>query len=198
MIPASEAIERLQAGNRRFVDAAHEQRAPWVERQAPFAIVLACSDSRVPVEAVFGQDLGDLFVVRVAGNIATPSQIGSIEFAALQFGVGLIVVLGHSNCGAVATTLEHLASKQDIDSPNLQAIADRIKPAVAPVLEAHGGDAQRAIDEAVTANIVAQVAELRRSSATVDRLVRDGELTVIGAEYSLQTGQVHFLHDPRD
>lgn len=198
MTSATEAITRLQTGNRRFVDTAHEKRAPWTERQAPFAIVLACSDSRVPVEAVFDQELGDLFVVRVAGNIATPSQIGSIEFAALQFGVGLIVVLGHSNCGAVATTLEHLASKKEVESPNLQAIAEQISSAVAPVLARHGGDAQRAIGDAVTANIAAQVAQLRHSSVTIDRLIRNGELAVIGAEYSLHTGEVHFLDTPLD
>ena len=193
MITATEALERLRDGNQRFTATLAEQRAALVEGQAPFAVVLACADSRVPVEAVFDQCLGDLFVVRVAGNIATPTQIGSIEFAATRLGARLIVVLGHSRCGAIAATLNALASESGTDSPNLDAIAAAIAPAVLPVLERHGGDVQSALDDAVAANVRANVERLREGSTVLRAMLDDGSLVLLGAEYSLESGKVRFL-----
>src|SRR5687767_13889444 len=143
-VSAPEALARLRAGNRRFVtgerglDAllTHTRRSELVAGQQPFAIVLGCSDSRVPAEMVFDQGLGDLFVIRVAGNIVAPSQVGSVEFAAERFGTRLVVVLGHSQCGAVLATLEELRRPRDNQSRNMRSIVDRIRPSVESLLTA--------------------------------------------------------------
>ena len=136
MIPASEALERLREGNRRFVSEGSNndhasggaRRREIADNQTPFAIVLGCSDSRVPAEIVFDQGLGDLFVIRVAGNIVAPSQVGSVEFAADRYGVRLVVVLGHSNCGAILATLEELGRPSQDQSKNLRSIVALIAP----------------------------------------------------------------------
>lgn len=198
MKSADDAIACLRKGNRRFaagesiVDESswHTKRTELVGGQSPFAVVLACSDSRVPVELVFDQGLGDLFVIRVAGNIAAPSQIGSVEYAAAQLGAKLVVVLGHSNCGAVAATLEALRQNEVHQSPNLRAIVDRIRPAVEPLLN---NDKQTSLHEAVVANVRQSVEHLRHGSAILEELVAAGDLTIIGAEYSLESGRVTFL-----
>lgn len=164
--------------------------------QNPFAIVLACSDSRVPVELVFDQGFGDLFVIRVAGNIVTPSGIGSIEYAVSQFGTRLVVVLGHSNCGAVIATLQELALEQTHRSPNLRAIVDRVRPAIEPVLKAHDNNDKDALTRnAVHANIAASVERLTHGSLILEQLIDDGALSIIGAEYSIETGNVAFFDD---
>lgn len=203
MISAEKALQALRDGNSRFVrgevDAAaiasRARDADLVSGQKPFAIVLACSDSRVPVELVFDQGFGDLFVIRVAGNIVAPSQIGSIEYAAQQFGTRLVVVLGHSNCGAVVATLDELARKSAHRSPNLRAIVDRIRPAVEPVLAAHGNDHESAavIRDSVRANIEASVERLSHGSRILEKLIDSGALAVAGAEYSIATGNVKFI-----
>ena len=202
MISASDALDELRDGNRRFaageIDA--ETIASRVHRvgmsggQNPFAIDLACSDSRVPVELVFDQGLGDLFVIRVAGNIVAPSQIGSVEFAANQFGTRLVVVLGHSDCGAIAATLEELSLEQTHRSPNLRAIVDRVRPAIEPVLQSHAqGDEAALTAAAVRANILASVDKLSHDSLILEQLIESGELTIVGAEYSIETGKVEFF-----
>src|SRR6202165_6320671 len=135
-IPAREALERLREGNLRFAanvrgsDAfvSHTRRVELAAGQQPFAIILGCSDSRVPAEIIFDQGLGDLFVIRVAGNIVAPSQVGSVEFAAERFDTPLVVVLGHSRCGAVLATLEELTRPRENQSRNLRSIVDRIRP----------------------------------------------------------------------
>lgn len=202
MISAKDALLKLQNGNRRFVagdiDAAtmasRAHQAGLSSGQAPFAIVLACSDSRVPVELVFDQGLGDLFVIRVAGNVVAPSQIGSIEFAASQFGTRLVVVLGHSNCGAVIATLKELSLEQPHRSPNSRAIVDRVRPAIEPVLNAHANsDEETLTAAAVRANIHASVEQLSHGSLFLEQLISDGELRIIGAEYSIETGNVDFF-----
>ncbi len=202
MISAEDALLELQNGNRRFVagdiDAAtvasRAHQAGMSDGQAPFAIILACSDSRVPVELVFDQGLGDLFVIRVAGNIVAPSQIGSIEFAAGQFGTRLVVVLGHSNCGAVIATLKELSLEHTHRSPNLRAIVDRVRPAIEPVLKAHeNSDEATLTAAAVRANIHASVEQLSRGSLFLEQLISDGELRIVGAEYSIETGRVEFF-----
>ena len=198
MISATDALEQLQEGNRRFVAdeidaeslASRAHQADLSGGQSPFAIVLACSDSRVPVELVFDQGFGDLFVIRVAGNIVAPSQIGSIEYAASQFGTQLVVVLGHSNCGAVIATLDELSLEQTLRSPNLRAIVDRIRPAVEPVISSHrNGDKDKLVEAAVRANIRASAERLSHGSLILEQLIEAGDLVVVGAEYSIETGK---------
>lgn len=204
MISATDAIERLRDGNRRFASdtfdpatlAKRGHQADLSDGQQPFAIILACSDSRVPVEMVFDQGFGDLFVIRVAGNIVAPSQIGSIEFAANQFGTNLAVVLGHSNCGAVIATLRELSLEQTHRSPNLRAIVDRVRPAIEPILDAHQqSDTETLIAAAVRANIRASVEKLSHGSLILEQLVKRGELRIVGAEYSIENGNVTFFDD---
>ncbi len=201
MISARDALESLREGNRRFV--AERLRDPRVgatrrneltERQEPFAIVLGCSDSRVPAEIVFDQGLGDLFVIRVAGNIVAPSQIGSVEFAAEQFHTRLVVVLGHSGCGAILATIDQLKRPVEKQSRNLRAIVDRVRPSVEPLLAmAPQGDPQALVRNAVRANVLASVSQMRHGSRILEQhLARDG-LLVVGAEYSLETGVVEFF-----
>jgi carbonic anhydrase len=195
-------LQRLIDGNRRFVSGEgmrdlaqeHVRRRQLVADQAPCAIVLGCSDSRVPAEMVFDQGLGDLFVIRVAGNIVAPSQVGSIEFAAARYGVRLVVVLGHSQCGAVLASLEELERPSGSHSPNLGFIVNSIVPNVAPLYPA--GDAvDRAslVRRAVRANIRASAEHLRHGSELLEQLIRDNGLLVVGADYSLETGVVDFF-----
>jgi carbonic anhydrase len=202
MIPALEALARLRDGNRRFVAvrsattplASEKRRTELVAGQEPFAIILGCSDSRVPAELVFDQGFGDLFVIRVAGNIVAPSQIGSVEFAAARFGTRLVVVLGHSQCGAVGATLEELLGHATTESKNLRSIVDRVRPAVEPLLEGPCRDDPAAlIRAAVLANVRASVDQLRHGSALLERLIETDKLLVVGAEYSLETGVVSFF-----
>ncbi len=198
MISSAEALERLAAGNRRFVagestidDALTSvRRAELAAGQKPIAIILACSDSRVPVEMVFDQGLGDLFVIRVAGNVVAPSQVGSVEFAAAQLGTKLVVVLGHSNCGAVDATLKELEQEQELRSPNLRAIVDRIRPAIESLTAP-----DITLQDAVIANVHQSVSRLQHGSLILEQLVESGELTIVGAEYSIESGEVNILDD---
>jgi carbonic anhydrase len=162
--------------------------------QQPFAIILGCSDSRVPAEIVFDQGLGDLFVIRVAGNIVAPSQVGSVEFAAARYGTRLVVVLGHSQCGAILATIEELRMPSERQSPNLHAIVDRVRPSVEALLaRASGQDTELLVEQAVRANIRASVHHLRHGSPVLEQLIRDEGVLVVGAEYSLETGVVDFF-----
>lgn len=203
-VTALEALDRLRDGNRRFVADAggdgaatsRSRRNALVAGQAPFAIVLGCSDSRVPAELVFDQGLGDLFVIRVAGNIIAPSLVGSVEFAAERFGTRLVVVLGHSQCGAVQATLEELERPSENRSPNLRSIVERIRPSVETLLEAAPPDRETLLRRAVRANIRASADHLRHASEILERLSRDDGLVVVGAEYSLETGVVDFFDVP--
>jgi carbonic anhydrase len=206
MILATDALDQLRDGNRRFVAgearaasmASRAYQADMSGGQNPFAIVLACSDSRVPVELVFDQGFGDLFVIRVAGNVVATSQIGSVEFAASQFGTKLVVVLGHSDCGAVKATLRELAHEQAHRSPNLRAIVDRVRQAVEPILPAHtNSDEATLTGAAVRANILASVERLSHGSLILEQLIGDGKLTIVGAEYSIETGEVEFYEENR-
>jgi len=201
VIDAREALKRLRDGNRRFLDgvrgleslASEARRIELAAGQEPFAIVLGCSDSRVPAEIVFDHGLGDLFVIRVAGNIVAPSQIGSVEFAAERFGTRLVVVLGHSMCGAVQATLDELRRASGTPSRNLRSIVDRIRPAVEPLLAGHAANADGLMREAVRANVRMAAAQLRHGSGLIEGLVRSDGLLVVGAEYSLETGAVDFF-----
>jgi carbonic anhydrase len=202
MIAAREALQRLQAGNRRFVSERREhsatadaaRRDEVAGGQEPFAIILGCSDSRVPVEIVFDQGLGDLFVIRVAGNVVAPSQIGSVEFAAERFGTRLVVVLGHSSCGAIQATLEQLTRPTDGQSPSLRSIVDRVRPSVEALLATElRHDPVALAQEAVRANIRASASHLRHGSQILENLIQGDGLVVVGAEYSLETGVVGFF-----
>jgi carbonic anhydrase len=202
MTSALHALERLREGNRRFAagDSGLESRSARTQRgdpasgQEPFAAILGCSDSRVPVEIVFDQGLGDLFVIRVAGNVVAPSQIGSVEFAAERFGTRLVVVLGHSRCGAIQATLEQLQRPSENQSRNLHSIVDRIRPSIEGLLATElRRDPETLVRQAVRANIRASVSHLRHGSQLIEQLVRSSGLLVVGAEYSLETGVVDFF-----
>jgi len=202
MISAHEALERLRAGNTRFAAGTPNGdtrinrllRAEAIDEQAPFAIILGCSDSRVPAEIVFDQGLGDLFVIRVAGNVVAPSQVGSVEFAASRFGTRLVVVLGHSNCGAIVATLEELQQPKENQSRNLRSIVDRIRPSVEALLETElRHDVESLLSYAVRANIGVSVSHLRHGSEILEQLIEHEGLRVVGAEYSLETGEVEFF-----
>ncbi len=201
-INAQSALARLREGNRRFSSGqsslertlTHKRRMELVAEQEPFAIILGCSDSRAPAEIVFDQGLGELFVIRVAGNIIAPSLVGSVEFAAERFGTRLVVVLGHSNCGAVAATVDSLLESSDAPSKNLASIIDRIKPAVMGLTNTElVQDRASLVDHAVRANVRMSVNHLQHGSAILENLILNDGLMVVGAEYSLETGVVEFL-----
>jgi carbonic anhydrase len=207
MISAREGLALLRAGNHRFVSQvssrdtfeSRARRLQLTAGQEPFAAILGCSDSRVPVEIVFDQGLGDLFVIRVAGNIVAPSLIGSVEFAAEQFGTRLVVVLGHSHCGAIETTLEQLRRPVENQSRNLRSIVDFVRPAVEGLLATDiRFDHNKLVHEAVRANIRASVNHLRHGSDIIEGLIQSAGLIIVGAEYSLESGVVDFFDNLPD
>lgn len=202
MISASEALQRLREGNQRFVSGlrsveamlGHVRRDELTSGQEPFAIILGCSDSRVPAEIVFDQGLGDLFVIRVAGNIVAPSQIGSVEFAAAQFKTRLVVVMGHTQCGAVSATIDEMQRPTGEQSLNIKAIVDRIRPSVESFMPTDLWQQKDAlVRHATRANVRASVNQLRHGSETLERLIEHEGLSIVGAEYSLETGVVEFF-----
>jgi len=201
-VDAPAALQRLKDGNQRFVNNVRSiealqsvlLRAEHAERQKPFAIVLACSDSRVPVETLFDQGLGTLFVIRVAGNIVAPSQIGSVEFAAERFGTRLVVILGHTHCGAINATLESLAAPGSQRSNNMLSIVERVRPSVESVLSARPDLDEAALTQAcVRANVRSSVAHLRQGSPLLEAHVLHNNLVIVGGVYDLVTGQVEFF-----
>ena len=202
MVTARDALARLREGNLRFasdergpdVFVDHHRRTELAGGQDPFAIILGCSDSRVPAEIIFDQGLGDLFVIRVAGNIVAPSQVGSVEFAAARFSTNLVVVLGHSQCGAIAATIEELQRPAENQSRNLRSIVDRVRPSVESLLGTElRNDLPALAEAAIRANIRASVDHLRHGSDLLEQLIRDQGLVIVGAEYSLETGLVDFF-----
>jgi carbonic anhydrase len=202
MIPANEALARLQAGNARFTAnlrssdefVAHTRRPELKMIQEPFAIILGCSDARVPAELIFDQGLGDLFVIRVAGNIVAPSLVGSVEFAAERFHTRLVVVLGHTQCGAIEATLEELRRPTENQSRNLRAIVERVRPSVEGLLHTDvARDPAALARKATRANIAASVDHLRHGSEVLEQLIETSGLLVVGAEYSIENGVVEFL-----
>lgn len=208
MLSALEALSRLREGNKRFADGVtgeHElsskaRREALIDGQAPFAIVLGCSDSRVPAEIIFDQGIGDLFVIRVAGNIVAPSQVGSVEFAAEQFGTRLVVVMGHSNCGAISATLDELESPETTRSPNLRRIVEFVRPSVETLFETDlRNDRAALMKHSVRSNVRASAKHLRHGSSILENLIEKDGLLVVGAEYSLETGLVDFFDGaPKD
>jgi carbonic anhydrase len=202
MISATEALQRLRDGNQRYVEETRSsdtltgrvRRRAVAETQEPFAVILGCSDSRVPAEIVFDQGLGDLFVIRVAGNIVAPSQIGSVEFAVERFGLRLVVVLGHSSCGAINATIEELGRGSKEQSRHLRSIVDRIRPSVQAFMGTSiAGDHDTLVHHAVRANIRMSANHLRHGSDVIEQLIEKNGLIVVGAEYNLETGIVEFF-----
>lgn len=201
-ISAKDALKRLREGNARFSSnmrddnalLEHDKLGKLLEGQEPFAIILGCSDSRVPAEIVFDQGLGDLFVIRVAGNIVAPSQVGSVEFAVSQFGTRLVVVMGHSNCGAICATIDELVKGGESASKNISAIVERVKPSIESLMATELKHDRKALEkEAVRANVRASTNQLRHGSEIIEDLINSDGLLVIGAEYSLETGIVDFF-----
>lgn len=198
-----EALARLRAGNSRFTQnvrcvealASQYRRGALVDGQAPFATILSCSDSRVPSELVFDCGLGDLFIVRVAGNIVAPSIVGSIEFAAATFGTELVVVMGHTRCGAVAATVDVLTGGKSNASENVRDIVDRIKPSIAEIVH-NVGRSEGLMQAATRANIRASADYIRHESRLIGGRIAEGRLVVVGAEYALETGHVDFFDVP--
>ncbi|MES2535851.1 MAG: carbonic anhydrase [Pseudomonadota bacterium] len=202
MNAAHEALDRLREGNLRFVSgsaSSHalqspERRTELLAGQEPFAIILGCSDSRAPAELVFDQGLGDLFVIRIAGNIVAPSQIGSVEFAADRFGTPLVVVMGHSQCGAVSATLEEIMRPTTHQSRHLHSIVERVRPSIEPLLETElRHDTAALLRHAVRANVRASANHLRHGSELLEQMIQRQEILIVGAEYSLETGVVDFF-----
>lgn len=201
MLNAQDALAQLREGNQRFVSNLERRAAATTAQlrdlsasQAPFAIIMGCSDSRVPAELVFDQGLGDLFVIRVAGNIVAPSQIGSVEFAAAKFGTRLVVVLGHTHCGAIEATLDELSRPSADQSPNLRSIVDRIRPSVEPLFKTDLRHDREALSiQASRANVMASANQLRRGSQILEQLIQAEGLLVVGAEYDIDTGIVDFF-----
>jgi carbonic anhydrase len=194
------AFTRLREGNERFSKnvrsveslTSHAKRESLVGGQSPFAIILSCSDSRVPSEIVFDCGLGDLFVVRVAGNVVAPSIVGSVEFAAEAFGTELVIVMGHTACGAVTATLDAIDNREKPRSQNLRDIVGRIEPSVVELTK-HGMPRAEIMEAAIRANVRASANHLRHGSALLEKRIADGKLLVFGAEYSLETGVVDFF-----
>ncbi len=200
VLEAGAALARLREGNRRFAggqarsqNLADKERLAMARSQYPFAIILGCSDSRVPAELVFDQGLGDLFVIRVAGNIVAPSQIGSVEFAAATFGTQLVVVLGHSNCGVIQASVDQLRKAPGLESRSLSSIVDRVTPGLLPLMTVYAGDDHALISAATRTNVLASVDQLRAGSEILGKLVDEGKLVIVGAHYSLETGEVDFF-----
>ncbi len=204
MVSAAEALQRLKDGNKRFVAnvrggggvVSETRRIELDLRQQPFAIILGCSDARVPAEFVFDQGLGDLFVIRVAGNIVAPSQVGSVEFAAARFGTRLVIVLGHSQCGAILATIDALEQPGSTQSRHLKSIVDRVKPSVEGLMHTElRHDREALVRHAVRMNVGVSVSHLRHGSEVLEKMIANDGLRVVGAEYSLETGIVEFFDD---
>jgi carbonic anhydrase len=199
-LSANAALARLREGNRRYaqnvrsLDSLLPHNRRDMTNQAPVAIVLGCSDSRAPAEIVFDQGLGDLFVIRVAGNVVAPSQIGSVEFAAERFGTRLVVVMGHTQCGAIDATLEAIIAPAGATSRNLLSIVSRVRPAIEGLAQTElSRDREKLRREAGRANVRASVNHLRHGSEVIERLAEDEDLLVVGAELDLSTGVVDFF-----
>jgi carbonic anhydrase len=194
IIAPAEAIARLKDGNSRYTNGnlqhpgqTTERRAELAKSQHPFAIIVSCSDSRVPPEIVFDQGIGDLFICRVAGNVINDESLGSIEYAVDHLGVRLILVLGHQRCGAVQAAKETIAAKGKAFG-HIESLVTAIKPAVEATVN---GD----LDATIKANVKHVVDALRASTPILKPKVDADELKVVGATYSLDTGFVSFLDE---
>ena len=190
-----ESLLKLLEGNKRFIsgqlttkDCSAEKRQELTKGQHPFAIVLSCSDSRVPAEIVFDQGLGDIFVVRVAGNVVDPTTLGSIEYGAEHLNAPLLIILGHEQCGAVAATLDAKGKPEG----NIGAILKKIMPAV-KTAKAAKKDRAETLQIAIQENVRNTYRDIMKNSKIVPEMVHEGKLKVIGAEYYLGTGKVEII-----
>ena len=197
-----QVVQDLKDGNVRFLEGRSVQssRASLKKLkefaevgQLPKAVVLCCSDSRAPVEMIFDQDIGDLFVIRVAGNIIAPSLVGSVEFAINAFGTNLVLVMGHTQCGAVTATLDHIENPQAIWSENIHDIVSRIKPHIYSIAQVSGLNHEEKLTKAIWANVMASVNQLSHSSRFIEEHVHQGKIKIIGSVLDLSTGSVDFL-----
>jgi len=194
-------LSDLKAGNERFLNGESIQNSTSSllklknfakTGQLPKAIVLCCSDSRAPVEMIFDQDIGDLFVIRVAGNVVAPSLVGSVEFAVSTFGTNLVLVMGHSECGAIKATLDYIANSQSVSSANIHDIVGRISPHVFDIAQTQDITDAEKITNAVLANVHASVEQLSHSSRLIEGLVQQEKIKIIGAVLDLSSGLVKF------
>ena len=204
-VTPDEALRRLREGNLRFANDTRSvasfvsqlNRSAHATAQKPYASILTCSDSRVPAEIIFDQGIGDLFVIRVAGNVVAPSLIGSVEFAAATFDTRLVVVMGHTSCGAVKATLDVLRKSTTVPSENIRDIVERIRPSARSVLDAAGNSTdEQLLGKAVRANVLSSADHLRHGSRVLEQMVSSGMVVVVGAEYNLSTGVVDFFDVP--
>jgi carbonic anhydrase len=202
MISALEALEQLRQGNRNCIAGFNENgviqldtlRQELLSGQEPFAVILGCSDSRAPIELIFDQGLGDLFVIRIAGNVVYPSQIGSVEFAVEKFGTRLVVVMGHTHCGAVQATYDQIIQPEEAQSSHLETIVRKIRPSVDPLLlTGLKNDPHALVHEATRVNIRRSANALRTGSPFLSQEVKENRLLIVGAEYDLATGEVEFF-----
>lgn len=189
--PVKDPLDKLTQGNQRYVTSTtvcHEdwtaKRTALLENQKPFAVVVACSDSRVPPEIVFDQTLGDLFVVRVAGNVVDDFAIGSIEYGVNILGANLVLVLGHSNCGAVQAALKGMKFDNHI-----QEVLNEIQPAINAVK----GESGDLLEKAIKANVKMVEEKLKSSKPLLAKLIEKGTLRISGAYYNLDSGKVEFI-----
>lgn len=198
----SAVLTELKAGNQRFLEGNSAQSSDSSLKKLkdfaktgafPKAIVLCCSDSRAPVEMIFDQDIGDLFVIRVAGNVVAPSLVGSVEFAASTFGTNLVVVMGHTQCGAIRATLDHIQSHEAISSENIHDIVSRIKPHIFPISNIDELSYEEKLARSVEANVRASVSQLSHSSRLIEKMLETGKVQIMGAVLDLETGRVRFL-----
>ncbi len=198
----NKVLEELAQGNKRFLEgksvkcihSSLQKMKTYADTgQIPKAIVLSCSDSRAPAEIIFDQDIGDLFVIRVAGNVIAPSLVGSVEFAASMFGTSLIIVMGHTKCGAVEATLEYINNPKILASENIHDIVYRIKPHIHHICNINTLNEDEKLNLAIRVNIEASVNQLSHSSSIIEQLVLDKKIKIIGALLDLSSGQVQFL-----
>ena len=194
-LTAEAALRRLRDGNARFVahqeihpDLGAEARVRLAEGQHPFAVIIGCADSRVPPELLFDEGLGNLFVVRNAGNIIDTMSLASVEYAVAELDVSLVLVLGHERCGVVTTAVQVAREGRDLRG-HLWSLVDAVHPAI----ESRGEGGGDIIDEVVRAHVANQVARLRRADPIVSRAVKSGTVQVVGARYDIDTGQVELL-----
>ena len=205
VVSPQEALTQLKEGNNRFIQdlrsiesfPSQAKRQELVQGQSPIAIILSCSDSRAPAEVIFDQGLGALFIVRVAGNIIAPSLVGSVEFAAATFGTQLVVVMGHTRCGAITATLNVIQEKSTVPSKNIASIVNRIRPHIEE-LAMSKQDEKEIVQQSIRANIRASVNHLRYGSELLEDLCNKKELEVVGALYHLETGEVEFFKERQD
>ncbi|MEO0367592.1 MAG: carbonic anhydrase [Pseudomonadota bacterium] len=200
MSPAA-ALAKLQQGNELFVETLKNDSTPSLvldqakanSPQRPFAVILSCADSRVPPEHIFNCGLGELFTIRVAGNLVAPTLVGSIEFACESFGTPLVVVMGHSQCGAVNATLDALINKTEAPSPGLESIVQRISVGIKDLVdEASNKSVEALMPQAIDVNIDHSVQKIIERSVLLEKRVENQELEIVGANYSLETGRVEF------